>query len=94
MKRRLTLTVFAILVFVATAFSASLTPEAVPRVTVKELESMLAGGRAVVILDLRSNGSYNANNAKIKGAIRIPPRELKDRMAEIPKGKKIVTYCT
>ena len=95
MKMRLILTavVFVVLVFVAAAFSA-LNPDAVPRVTVEELKAMLLGGRDVVILDVRSGGSYNASKVKIKGAVRIPPQELKDRFSEISKGKKVVAYCT
>ena len=96
MKRRLILTavVFVVLAFVAAAFSASPAPDAVPRVTVEELKAMLLGGRDVVILDVRSGGSYNASKVKIKGAVRIPPQELKDRLSEISKGKKVVAYCT
>ncbi|MFZ3072973.1 MAG: rhodanese-like domain-containing protein [Thermodesulfobacteriota bacterium] len=90
MKRGLilTATVFAFLVFVAAAFSTS----AVQRVTAKELKAMPVAD--VFILDARSNGSYNASNAKIKGAIRIPPGELQGRLSEIPKDKLIITYCT
>ncbi|MEK7313630.1 MAG: rhodanese-like domain-containing protein [Deltaproteobacteria bacterium] len=89
MKKRLTLTavVFVVSAFVATAFSAS---PAVPRVTVKELNVMMLGKRDVLILDLRSFGAYNASKVKIKGAVRIEPAQFMD----LPKGKKIITYCT
>ena len=94
MKKRLFLIAFAMQVFVAAVFSVSCFGEAVPRVTVKELESMLSGGRDVVIIDIRTGGSYNASKVKIKGAVRMPPSELKGRLSEIPKGKKVVAYCT
>ena len=52
---------------------------------------MLAKNEAVVI-DVRSEDSYNA--AHIKGAKLIPEVEVVKRSDELPKDKLIVTYCS
>jgi rhodanese-related sulfurtransferase len=45
----------------------------------------------VLILDVRNPDEANAG--MIKGAMLIPDEELATRMAEVPKGKRIVTHC-
>jgi rhodanese-related sulfurtransferase len=44
-----------------------------------------------LILDVRNQDEANAG--MIKGAVLIPDEELAQRMAELPKDKKIVTHC-
>jgi rhodanese-related sulfurtransferase len=50
-----------------------------------------ARGRDVVVLDVRPVEEYAAGH--IAGALSLPLAELKRRLAELPKGKKIVAYC-
>lgn len=45
----------------------------------------------VLILDVRNPDE--AQQGMIKGAVLIPDEELGARMAELPKGKRIVTHC-
>jgi len=45
----------------------------------------------VLILDVRNPDEANAG--MIKGAMLIPDEDLVSRMAEVPKGKRIVTHC-
>jgi rhodanese-related sulfurtransferase len=45
----------------------------------------------VLILDVRNPDEANAG--MIKGALLIPDEELVARLAEVPKGKRIVTHC-
>jgi rhodanese-related sulfurtransferase len=45
----------------------------------------------VLILDVRNPDE--AQHGMIKGAMLIPDEELAARMAELPKGKRIVTHC-
>jgi rhodanese-related sulfurtransferase len=45
-----------------------------------------------MILDVRNRDEGNAG--MLKGATLIPDEELLDRMAEVPKDKKIVTHCS
>lgn len=69
-------------------------PDEVPRITPAELKAKFDAQAGVVILDVRTQGSYAVSKFKIKGAVRIPPNELSARAAELPMGAEIVTYCT
>lgn len=64
------------------------------RIAPPELKEMLARGEDVVIVDLRSNLSYQTDGAKIPGAIHIAPKEFEARFREIPLGRPVVMYCT
>jgi 3-mercaptopyruvate sulfurtransferase SseA len=61
------------------------------RVTVAELKDLLAKDEAVVI-DVRNQTSYDAGH--IRGAKLIPESEVVSRLAELPRNKVIVTYCS
>jgi 3-mercaptopyruvate sulfurtransferase SseA len=65
--------------------------DAVPRITSPELQKELASGDAVVV-DVRSDSQYKAGH--IKGAKFIPAGEVGNRINELPRDKKIVTYCS
>ena len=47
--------------------------------------------RLVTVLDVRPREEYQAGH--IPGAISIPLKELKDRLAELPRDQDIVAYC-
>ena len=64
------------------------------RIAAPELKELLEQGREVVIVDLRSDFSYQTDGVKIPGAIHIPPREFEARYKEIPTGRPVVMYCT
>jgi 3-mercaptopyruvate sulfurtransferase SseA len=61
------------------------------RVTVPELKDLLAKNEAIV-LDVRNQSSYDAGH--IRGARLIPEAEVLNHVAELPKDKLIVTYCS
>jgi 3-mercaptopyruvate sulfurtransferase SseA len=65
--------------------------DGVRRVTVEELQSMLAKGDTVVY-DTRSKMAYDAEH--IKGALSMPYDEVSKRAGEFPKDKTLVFYCT
>ena len=69
-------------------FAAKLAAELGPH-NVKRLMEM--GGRAFVILDVRSADGYRAGH--VPGAINIPFEELPSRLKELPKAKEIISYC-
>lgn len=62
----------------------------VERIEGKELLTLARRGQ-VVVLDVRPTLEYEA--AHIAGAISIPHNELKRRLSELPKNRKIVAYC-
>jgi 3-mercaptopyruvate sulfurtransferase SseA len=60
------------------------------RVTVEELQEMLAKGEAVVY-DTRPRSEYDSGH--IKGSLSMPLGEVESRAGELPKDKFIVFYC-
>lgn len=64
------------------------------RVTAEQLKSMLDADGQVVVIDLRNSLDYDADPAKIPGAVRIPPADLDSRYEEIPLDREVVLYCT
>jgi hypothetical protein len=77
----------------ANASTASV-PQEVERITVEQLKEKIDKNEPVFIIDSRSTGSYDGSDYKIKGAVRIPEGEIEARLAEIPRDKPIVIYCT
>ncbi|MDX6484487.1 MAG: hypothetical protein QOE95_2258 [Gaiellaceae bacterium] len=65
--------------------------DGVRRVTVAELQSMLAEGRAVVY-DTRAKMAYDAEH--LQGSLSMPYDEVMKRAGELPQGKTLVFYCT
>jgi membrane protein DedA with SNARE-associated domain len=64
------------------------------RISAPELKDLLAQGDPVVVVDLRSDLTYQTDGLKIPGAIHIPPGEFRARFGEIPPGRPVVMYCT
>lgn len=58
------------------------------------MKELLDRGENLVIVDLRSDLTYQADGFKVRGAIHIPPKEFDARFKEIPSGRPIVMYCT
>lgn len=73
------------------AATASVGQASFPRISIDELKA-LADSAAVTILDVRDSGSYLASH--VPGALHIPLARIEGEIAYLPKGKKIVTYCT
>ena len=67
-------------------------------VTAEELKGRFAEGQPPTVIDVRPSALYADANEKIKGAIRIRLRRLKDRLVfpplkDLPRDKEVVTYC-
>jgi ABC-type enterochelin transport system substrate-binding protein len=61
------------------------------RVGPAELQKMIEGGN-VVVYDTRSKASYDQEH--IKDALSMPSDEVERRVAEFPRDKTLVFYCT
>lgn len=66
----------------------------VPRITKEELKVKMDKGEDVLVLDVRTGGSYTGSNVKIKGAMRFAPNDIDVWSKNLPKDKEIITYCT
>lgn len=64
------------------------------RISAEDLKKRLEQGEEIVVVDLRSDLTYESDATKIPGAIHIPPGEFEARYKEIPPGRPIVMYCT
>jgi len=65
-----------------------------PRMTVAELLSRLEKHAPVLIIDSRSEGSWDSSDKQIKGSVRIPIDQIEARSHELPKDKDIIIYCS
>jgi membrane protein DedA with SNARE-associated domain/rhodanese-related sulfurtransferase len=63
------------------------------RISAPELKELLDRGVATVIVDLRSDLSYQVDGVKVTGALWIPPEDFEERYTEIPRGQPVVMYC-
>jgi hypothetical protein len=92
MKRRLFLVTLLMLAapVAARASAQAQTPQETPpdRITLEEFTRLRAANQ-VLVLDMR----YQIDR-KIKGARHIPLDQLEARLAELPRDREIVTYCS
>lgn len=82
---------------IATSTAAPHPPEvhgdrsSVQRIAVEDLRAKM-NRNEVTVIDVRDANSYAAKH--IAGAINVPFASIESMLADIPKGKPIVTYCT
>ena len=63
----------------------------VPRVSLADAKKAFDEGN-VVFVDTRAETTYKQEH--IKGALNIPAEAFQTRYTEVPKDKKIITYCS
>ncbi len=63
------------------------------RIEVAEARAKIESGEAVA-LDVVQPGAWDQIDGAVKGAVRIPPEEIEQRFAEVPRELDIITYCT
>jgi rhodanese-related sulfurtransferase len=62
-------------------------------ITPQALKKQLAEDRNVIVLDVRRNADYEADEEMISGAVRHNPEQVDQWVQEIPKNKDVVVYC-
>jgi hydroxyacylglutathione hydrolase len=62
-----------------------------PRISVEEVRQLHERGE-VTLIDVRDANAYMAGH--IPGALHIPLAFVQGEVSYLPRGKKIVTYCT
>ena len=63
-----------------------------PRISKEELKSML-GNKEVIIVDVRTGKDWKASEYKIKGAVRVDPREVESWASSYSENQTFVFYC-
>ena len=95
-KARLWLMMIAVSLMLAFPWSCAINrapgPE-VPFLDPETLESWLSDPQ-VLILDVRKPREWQGSDEKIKGAVYEDPHDVKTWAADLPKGEKIVLYCS
>jgi rhodanese-related sulfurtransferase len=64
-----------------------------PSVSPQDLYSAIGAAAAPVLIDVRRNGAFAADNRMIVGAIRRNPDEIQNWRQELASGRAIVVYC-
>jgi rhodanese-related sulfurtransferase len=64
------------------------------RISVEEAKRRFDAEPRIVFLDTRSPEAWDKSHIQIPGAIRVPAEEVEQHLAEIPRGRAIITYCT
>lgn len=66
----------------------------IARITPEELRRKIDSGEDLSIVDLRHASEFEADDARLPGALRLRPEDLEQRREEIPRDRDIVLYCT
>jgi predicted sulfurtransferase len=74
-----------------TPVARQVTNDSIPRISTADLEDLMKQGK-VVVVDVRNKDMYDRGH--IRGAKLIPLNEVGERTKELPRDKKIVTYCS
>ena len=64
------------------------------RISAEDLRKRMEAGEDFVVIDTRNPQAWAQSDAKLPEAIRIPADKLEEQLAQIPKNKSVVAYCT
>jgi rhodanese-related sulfurtransferase len=64
------------------------------RVTVDEVRMRMKKGEPFTFIDARNPKAWGEADKKLPGAVRVPADEVAKHLAEIPRDRAIITYCT
>lgn len=64
------------------------------RVTVDEVKERMERGEQFAFVDTRNPEAWGEAETTLPGAIRVPADEVEQHLAEIPRDRTAITYCT
>lgn len=64
------------------------------RVTVDEVKERMERGEEFAFVDTRNPKAWDEAETKLPAAIRVPADEVEQHLAEIPRDRTAITYCT
>lgn len=64
------------------------------RIESADLHELIASGAAPLIVDVRSPTAVTLEPRSIRGALRVPLKETRQRLLGLPRERDIVAYCT
>jgi rhodanese-related sulfurtransferase len=66
----------------------------IARISVGEVNERMNRGEDIYFLDSRSADAWSNSDVKLPNAIRVPPDEVEKHLADVPRDRAIVVYCT
>ncbi len=73
-------------------FVPKLRPGAIPAAEFTRIAALAPADRKAVILDVRNPDEVATG--RLKGALAIPEPELRGRLAEVPRGQRVLVHCS
>lgn len=64
------------------------------RVTADEVIERMGRGEQFYFIDTRNPTAWGESDTKLPGAVRVPADKLDEHLADIPRDRAIITYCT
>ena len=64
------------------------------KITVDELRERLERDEDIFFVDTRNPTAWGEAETKLPGAIRVPADQVEQHLADIPRDRTVVTYCT
>ena len=64
------------------------------RIGVDEVRRRMEAGEDFSFIDTRNPQAWGESDVKLPEALRIPANEVEQHLAEIPRDKPVVSYCT
>jgi rhodanese-related sulfurtransferase len=66
----------------------------IQRITAQDLKRRMDAHEPLTVLDTRSPEAWKSSDVQIPGSIRVPPDEVARHLAEVPRDRLAVAYCT
>ena len=64
------------------------------RISVDDLRDRLNRGENIFFVDTRNPKAWGEAETRLPGAIRVPADQVEQHLADIPRDRMIVAYCT
>jgi rhodanese-related sulfurtransferase len=64
------------------------------RISVKELNDLIAQGHAPVVVDVRSASAREIDPRRVPGSVVVDIADLDARLGDLPPDRDIILYCT
>ena len=64
------------------------------KITVEDVRARLDRGEDIFFVDTRNPKAWGEAETKLPGAIRVPADQVEQHLADIPRDRTIVVYCT
>jgi len=64
------------------------------KITVEDVRARLDRGEDIFFVDTRNPKAWGEAETRLPGAIRVPADQVEQHLADIPRDRTIVTYCT